>query len=262
MTALATIDQKVVLFMGDELIAVRADDKEVYVSLSNLCDALGINRKSQRDRIVRNEVLSDGYVLMSVVIHDTPQNIGMLRANLVPLWLAGMSTSRLTGEAKEKVVVYQTKAAQVLWEAFQDGRLSTDISFDEIIQDMESDAVQAYKIAMAIARLARNQIMLETETRERLDEHETRLEQLETKFNDPNRTISEEQASQLSQAVKLVAMKLSENTGRNEYGGVYGELYRRFNVTSYKLLPLDKFQTAMDWLNEWHQSIADTDIPF
>ena len=32
-----------------------------------------------------------------------------------------------------------------------------------------------------------------------------------------------EQASQISQAVKAVAMELSKQSGRNEYGGVYGE---------------------------------------
>ena len=57
-------------------------------------------------------------------------------------------------------------------------------------------------------------------------------------------------------------MKLSETTGRNEYGGVYGELYRRFGITSYKLLPANRFQKAMDWLSAWYQNIADDEVPF
>lgn len=58
-------------------------------------------------------------------------------------------------------------------------------------------------------------------------------------------------ATQLSQAVKNVAMSLSKKTKRNEYGGVFGELYRRYNVTSYKAVPVSKFDEAMAWLREW-----------
>jgi hypothetical protein len=57
-------------------------------------------------------------------------------------------------------------------------------------------------------------------------------------------------------------MKLSQQSGRNEYGGVYGELYRKFSITSYKLLPGHRFQDAMDWLTEWYQTITDDKVPF
>ena len=56
-------------------------------------------------------------------------------------------------------------------------------------------------------------------------------------------------------------MKMSERSGRNEYGGVYGELYRKFAITSYKLLPAKRFQEAMDFLTQWHQSMVG-DEPF
>jgi hypothetical protein len=111
----------------------------------------------------------------------------------------------------------------------------------------------------AMLKLARNQILLES----RLDEHETqlvgfeeRLEQVEITLGDPGRQVTPEQASQISQAVKAVAMKLSEQSGRNEYGGVYGELYRKFGITSYKLLPARRFQEAMDFLTIWHQTLV------
>jgi hypothetical protein len=77
----------------------------------------------------------------------------------------------------------------------------------------------------------------------------------------PSQAITEEQASQISQAVKAVAMKLGEQSGRNEYGGVYGELYRKFSITSYKLLPASRFQEAMDFLTDWHQTLVG-DEPF
>jgi hypothetical protein len=68
--------------------------------------------------------------------------------------------------------------------------------------------------------------------------------------------VTEDQASQLSQAVKAVAIPLTKQSGSNQFGSVYGELYRKFSITSYKLLPADRFQEAMDCLTDWHQSLV------
>ena len=56
-------------------------------------------------------------------------------------------------------------------------------------------------------------------------------------------------------------MSLTKRTGRNEYGGVYGEFYRKFGITSYKLLPASQFNNAIEFLTEWHQSLVG-DAPF
>ena len=70
------------------------------------------------------------------------------------------------------------------------------------------------------------------------------------------------QASELSQAVKAVAHELGKQSGRNEYGGVYGEMYRRFSINSYKRLPSAEFDAAMDWLRQWFESLTDDSAPF
>lgn len=249
---LIIVEQREVSFYGDELIAVRAADSNIYVSVRHLCHALGLTAQAQTRRIQRQPILSDGY--KGVAMIATPggrQPTGVLRVDLVPLWLSGIDTNRVKDEIREKLERYQREAARVLWEAFQEGRLAADPSFDELLQS-DSEAVQAYKVLQAMVKLARNQIVLEA----RLGNVELRLEQIEVTLGDPGRNISPEQASQLSQAIKAVAMKLSEKTGRNEYGGVYGELYRRFGITSYKLLPAQRFQLAMRWLTEWYQSVT------
>ena len=66
---------------------------------------------------------------------------------------------------------------------------------------------------------------------------------------------------QISQAVKAVAIVLGKQTKRNEFGAVYGELYRRFEITSYKRLPAARFDEAMGFLTEWHISLTG-DSPF
>ena len=89
-----------------------------------------------------------------------------------------------------------------------------------------------------------------------VQDHEQRLETIEAQLAPPAHAITHSQAMQISQAVKAVAIAQGKQTKRNEFGTVYGELYRKFEITSYKLLPAAKFEEAMDFLNEWHQSLT------
>ena len=97
----------------------------------------------------------------------------------------------------------------------------------------------------------------------RLGSHEQRIELIEAKLGDKSRHITIAQASRISQSVKAIGLELSSRSGRNEFGGVYGELHRRFQITSYHELPANKYDEAMGFLREWYQALNDTDaIPF
>ena len=119
------------------------------------------------------------------------------------------------------------------------------------------DELLANQMALAVVKLARQQIVLQAE----VQEHGRRLDLLEAKLGDEERTITEAQATQISQAVKTVAIAYGKKTKKNEFGAIYGEMYRKFDTTSYKLIPAAKFQEVMDWLTEWHQAIVG-DAPF
>ena len=255
-----TIEQKTVLFYDDELVATRAGDGQIYVSVRHLCETLALDNRSQRRRIQNHAVLGAGYA--SGVI-TTPKGVkrtsGLLRVDLIPLWLSGIRLSRVKEDIRPKLERFQQEAAKVLWEAFQDGRLSVDPTFSELLKNDDNPSVQAYKMAQAIMRMAQQQILLEG----RVDDHENRIEQLESIVGDTKHSITPSQASQISQAVKAIAMELSKQTGGNAYGGVYGELYRRFEITSYKLLPKKRFAEAMRFLTEWYTGLTGSDdVPF
>jgi len=118
-------------------------------------------------------------------------------------------------------------------------------------------------MAMAIVKLAKQQILLDGRVGDaeiRLDNVEERLTTMEEQLSGQD-VVTESQAAQISQAVKTVAIALGKQTGRNEFGACYGEIYRRFNATSYRLLPRKKFDDVMAFLTEWHQSIVG-DSPF
>ena len=262
---LEVIQQKEVRFYEDDLTAVRAADGHVYVALTQMCQALGLDTQGQTRRIRRQEVLTDG--LKGVDKLATPggaQSGYVLRVDLVPLWLSGIRTAAVNEDARPKLERFQREAAKVLWEAFQEGRLTADPEFDSLLEAAaNSETVQAYQIAQAVMKLARQQILIEARLSGRLDvhehrlaDHDDRLEAIETTLTDKGRNVTPDQASQISQAVKAVALAQGKKSGRNEFGAVYGELYRREGVNSYKLLPAARFEYVMGWLNEWYQELT------
>jgi hypothetical protein len=272
-TALVPVEQKQVAFYDDQLIAVRAYDGHVYVAIGQMCDVLGIDRASQVRRIRSDEILADGYrgsVNLTYPDGGT-QPSGVLRVDLLPLWLAGIRIKAVRDEIRPKLERFKREASKVLWEAFREGRLTADPAFDDLLRN-DSPAAQAYKMARALVEMARQQLILESRLNEagqklathdvRLAGHEARLEQIEATLGDRGRFITPEQASSISQAVKSIATALGQKSGRNEYGAIYGEFYRKFGIPSYRELPARRFDEAMRFLTEWYQKITGDELPF
>lgn len=256
------IEQKTVVFYDDDLIAIRADDNQVYVSLRHLCQALGVDAQGQTRRIRRQKVLERGFNQFPITTESRgEQQAYMLRVDLVPLFLSGISTKAVNETIRPKLERFQEEAAKVLWEAFQEGRLTSDMNLEDMLTE-NSPAAQAYRMAEAIMKMARQQLFLESQVTShtaQLASHELRLEQLEITLGNPDYYVTPEQAMQISQAVKAIAYELGKRSKRNEYGGVYGELYRRYEINSYKHIPKSKFEDAMAWLNEWLNSLYGDD---
>jgi hypothetical protein len=274
---LVPLEQRQVLFYDDEVTAVVVEvgeRREVFVPLRPLVDNLGLAWSGQYERLRRDPVLSAEIRSVRVTrtepARSKAKNAVEVGREMVCLpldylngWLFGISAARVRDEIRERLIRYQRDCFRVLHDAFIEGRLSADPAFAELLAS-DSPAAQAYQIASAMMRLARQQLVLEAQVEsqgEQLADHERRLEEVEATLGDPGRYVTPEQASQISQAVKAVAMALGKKSGRNEYGGVYGEFYRRFAITSYKLLPARRFQDAMAFLGEWRQTLEGT-LPF
>jgi hypothetical protein len=258
---IATVQKDVEMY-GDQVTAVRAGDGEIYVTLTHMCEALGLDTQAQARRIQRHAVLSEGigWVVIMATQGDGPdqrRRVQALRADLVPLWLTGVQASRVDEKIRPKLEQLQRNAARILWQAFQSGELTGDLDLDALLEQ-DSETVQAYKMLTAMLKLARQQIVLES----RVTSVEARLEDVEAKLAPSDHAVTNAQASQISQAVRAVGTVYSEQSGRNEFGAVYGELYRKFKVTSYLLIPANKFEAVMKWLSDWYQSLTNEELPF
>lgn len=267
---LTPIEQKEIVFNDQTIIAVRVASGEVYVPIRPICESLGLAWNGQFERINRDAILlkKANSIGVSRTDGNRTRTLSMLALPLDYLngWLFGINANRVKDSVREGLLAYQEDCYQVLADAF--GRNQVTVRPDPTIEQMlsgNSPEAQAYQMAMAIANMARQQLLLRTEVEthgSQLAEQNQRIGMLEASLLSAD-TISNTQAQQVSEAVKAIAGKLGERSGRNEYGGVYAELYRRFGITSYKLLPANQFSEAIGFLRQWWQQITDeSDIPF
>ncbi|WP_420640459.1 phage antirepressor N-terminal domain-containing protein [Candidatus Leptofilum sp.] len=275
--ALVPIEQKEVLFYDDEIPAVLIqidNEQDIYIPLRPICDHLGLDWSAQTRRVRRDPILSK-YVRFVAITATNPEeaqkggnpNMFCLPLDYLNGFLFGISANRVKEELRDRVLLYQERCYKVLYEAFQEGRLTATTEFDELLSS-DTPAAQAYKMAQAIMQMARQQLLLES----RLDaqgnqliDHEQRLEEIEATLGDTGRFVTPDQAMQISQAIKTIAGEVQKRTGRNEYGKMYGQLYREFGITSYKQLPASKFNDAMVWLTNMFRNITGAtgdDVPF
>ncbi len=271
---LIPIEQKEIDFYGDAVIAVRMEDGAIYVPVRPLCKLIGVGWKGQNERINRDTILSE--IVRGVRVTRTPDQGGVQTMICLPLdgvhgWLFGINDKRVKPEIRDALLRYKRECYQVLYEAF--GRNEQTARPDDELMNAQSPSAEAYRIAHAVAQLARQHYYLEkqieTNTGQigrltgkigRLDE---RLSLVEANMGSTAALITESQAQQIAEAVKLIGAHISKQSGRNEFGAVYGRLYRQFEVTSYKRLPSARFETAMGWLRDWWVDISGAaDVPF
>lgn len=266
--------QKTVVFYGDKLIATQVRDTgAIFVPLNHLCDNLGIARPRQMQRVRDHAVLSRGFVALTIETAGGAQEMQCLRLDLIPLWLTGINANRVAPIVQEKLIRYQGEAAAVLWAAFRPDILPPDET--ALAPSGASGAALAYEIATAVQHLARQQMEMEQRLSGRIDQMahwakafsqqvdqqsallDERFTALELQVN-PQATISEQQAAEIALAVKNVGHVLAAQGAKSGYGQVYGELYRRYGISTYKNLPQRHFADVLRWLRDWHAEVEQS----
>jgi len=267
------VEEKTIVFYEDELIAVKMKDGSIYVPVRRLCDNLGLSWPAQWRRILGDEVLKDQVKGVAVTATPSPvdqrgggsQETTCLPLKFIPGWLFGITASRVNEDVRDKLIRYRRECYDALWNAFKSEMLP---ELQEPATDL-TPAEQTLVQAEAFYNLARQQVVMERwlvhhdrrldETEDRLIETEDRLgtvegvvQDLRLRVQGPEQLISEEQRAELANAVKAVAYALTQHDkSKNWYQSIYGEMYRRFKVSSYKQVPASRFGAVMAWLKEY-----------
>jgi len=271
---LVPLEERNVDFYGDEITAVlveAASGPDVYVPVRPLCDYLGLAWSGQYERIKRDPVLADALRTVRVTRTEAGRRETVcLPLEMLPGWLFGISTTRVRPELQDKILRYRRECFRVLWQAFQADALSLVEHGALPAQAMpaapSAALVQIREMGLAIVQMAEQQMALEqrvTAVDGRMDraaqvvgELRRRLSIVERRL-DPMARITDEQASEISNRVKSLAEVMTEKQpGKNNYQGIFGELYRRFGVSSYKLIAQDRYEQVLSFLEAWRVSVT------
>jgi hypothetical protein len=276
---LEPIEERHIDFYGDDVTAVLVPLEaapQIYVPVRALCDYLGLSWSGQRERILRDPVMSEAVRSVRVTRTERGErDVLALPLDVLPGWLFGISAARVREELRDKIIRYQRECFRVLWEAFKHDIVPTTVQPPiPTASTALTNAEMTLETLRALTHLAEQQVAFERKYdadmaginqrmdnmgRFLLDAHartDERLAALELRLS-PDAPITDEQAGEISLAVKNVAAALeATGTVKNAYQRVYAELYRRESTGSYKNIRQGRYQAVLDWLHQWHQEVA------
>lgn len=261
--ALVPVEQRTIDFYEDEILAalIEVDGRpEVFIPIRPICEYLGLAWNGQFERLKRDPVLSEA--IRSVRVTRTERGereVLALPVDYLNGWLFGVNPTRVKPELRDKVIRYQRECYRALARAFQMDSLAAKSA-----PPPNSTLVQVREMVLAIVALAEQQMALEARqatSEARLDRAaevvnnlQRRLTTVENRLS-PAAAITDEQAAEVASRVKALATELTQRQpGKNHYQGVFAEMYRRFGVSSYKLIRQDDYPVVLNFLEEWRLS--------
>ncbi len=270
--ALVPVEQKQVIFYDDEITAVLVEEEgrqEVYVSLRQLCDLLGVSYQGQIRRINDDPVLARQ--VKGVNITFTPsggRGGGSQMTNCLPLdylngWLFGINANRVKEEIRDNLIRYQRECYRVLADAF----LPPNLTVRPVDEDDQA-LMQLHNMALVIAATTREML----EVRRMALDNQSRLDAAREYLQGINRRLrvveqrtqagplTEEQAREIQHRVNLIARELARHKpGEKHHMGVYEVLRQETGTTSYKSIPLKGYNSAIAFLDNWLQAVEQAE---
>lgn len=240
--SLIPIEEREVEFYGDRISAVEvageSGQPEIFVPVRPLCEFLGLDWSAQFRRIQRDPVLSEETRSVAVTATEAGGRRDMLCLPLEFLhgWLFGVTATRVKSEYREAVIRYQREVYRVLWRAF---RPDTGVILTSRVETTERRLDQAAVVVRDI--------------QQRLTAVEGRLS--------PGTPITEEQAGELQQQVKALALLLTElDPSKNHFQSIWVEINRRMGVASYRSIPADHYGQVTQFLQEWLSAASSATV--
>ncbi len=290
-------EQRQVLLAEDEhIVAVRLEDGSIYVPLRQLCESLGLDYDGQRQRIRRDGVMEHGLMMVAVETPGGRQRMQCFLLTYIPYWVSGIEMERIRADLRDRLRAYKEWVIQKVYQAFAT-EVGLPTTTTPATTPAESDPItlsleQVAELGRALTAMAEQQLAFQreqeratTEIRGALSDHERRLAIQEGRMDraaqvmgetirdvralksrlDPGNAITDEQAAELQETIKMIAQELTrQSTGsgqqKNYYASLFSELHRRFSVSTYKNLTIGKYEQAMAWLRDYGAALGGTPV--
>lgn len=107
-----------IIKFNNQQIPVFFHNDKPYVAIKPICENIGLDWVSQHKRILRNHVLSQGMVMMTIPSKGGNQETITLPIGYLNGWLFGIDVNRVKPEIKPTLIKYQLECFDVLYKHF------------------------------------------------------------------------------------------------------------------------------------------------
>jgi hypothetical protein len=265
------VEQVAVTFFDLLCLTVRDADGSIYLSIGDICAAIGVNRSSQMRRLRNHRQLVKGLKLFRVRTAGGLQDQEFLHLQMTAAWLMSIGSAR-TGDperqhaVRERLDYLQLHLIDEVYRAF--ARLTgLPESGAAAIEDLDD----LRRIDPTIAALAeRMGAMEQSQDRARdawrslrvdLGDLATRVQALEQKVGG---SITKAQRGYIYQLVQAWAAARAEREPRLSRSAAYAACWaivkRKYQLASYEDLPSGKYADCIAFIKNAYRQVMGEDL--
>jgi len=248
------------VFYGEVFNTYLTDDRQWYLPLQDICLALGLDANGQRQRIQRDEALSDSLVNipLETPYQDTTRTreVACLNIRRLPYWLGTIEASRVKEEHRKKIVLYKREFAEAAWAVFRSDMVPPDLlaEMDTHLPPEERE----YLEAMDQMRQVRKKLdMLSGKLDDELAKVGAELQDITGHLGTleaalvGKKIVNAAQARLVQEMIAVVAGSKHAKTKKPKsqcFAEVHEEFKSAFQVHIYSILPEEQLEAATTFL--------------
>ena len=258
-TAMTPTETLVVTFFEHPCLAARATDGTIYVSIRDLCDAVGLRSHSQIRRLRADEDLRTGLQTFRVVTAGGPQDQEFLILEFVPTWVSSVQRSRASVSVRERLRFLRLFAIRETYNAFVRvaGLPAGASRAIEDLRDLE-------RVDDAMITIAERQQAIEESqqlARSAWRELDARIRSLEEKVGGLISTSQRGHIYQLVQVWATARSALEPELSRSEiFQACWGAIKTRYRIAKYEQLPAAQYADCVQYIKSAYRRLTGDDL--
>jgi hypothetical protein len=257
---LVPVEQALIPFYGNKILAVRLPDSRLAASLNSLCKMLKLARQGQMQRIRRDEDLTQYLLLALVQTAGGPQHAEVLVAEAIPAWVEGIQERLVAIEKRPLIRSLKIELIIVLYRHFFGGQLSQQIPEVEAAPLPPPSHIESNTVLGSL-----RERLLQT-MRDIWEEEDARIEKLEQtqRAQTEQLAIHERRLTSLDRLVAASArdrassigsilllsealLRLLERLTGHAQAELEREMLASFRVSSISAIPGELWEDVLEW---------------
>lgn len=256
MTPNDPIERQVVTFFEHPCQVVRLRDGMIYISLADLCDAVGLNRRAQLRRIRADQDLRDGVVAFRVPTAGGMQEVPFLILEFVPSWITSVDRARAQPAVQERLRYLRLFSIREVYAA-----ISRAAGLPEGGGRAIEDLNDLQRFDAAMQGIAERQQALEQSqerARQAWKDHEDRLRRIESLLGSTE-VLSTGQRGHIHQLVQIWAQARIDREGTAPgiaFAAIWSAIKTRYNVAKYEHIPARQYADCITFIKRNYEQLT------